>query len=62
MLLRVVAEPQAVAGDDLAGVRLVDPGEDPQQGGLAGAVEAEDDDPEPRSIARSTSVKISSEP
>ena len=40
----------------------VDAGQHPQQRGLAGAVEPEHDDPAPRSMARSTSVKISSEP
>ena len=43
VLLGVVAEPQAVAGHDLAGVGRLDPGQDPQQGGLAGTVQAEDD-------------------
>ena len=44
MLLGVVADLEAVAGDDPAGVGLVDAGEEPQQRGLAGAVQAEDDD------------------
>ena len=45
MLLGVVAELEPVPGHDLAGVGPVDAGEDPQQRGLAGAVEAEDHDP-----------------
>ena len=45
MLLGVVADLEPVPRHDLAGVRGVDAGEDPQQRGLAGAVEAEDDDP-----------------
>ena len=44
VLLRVVAELEPVARHDLAGVGLVDAREDPQHRGLAGAVEAEDDD------------------
>lgn len=44
VLLRVVADAQAVAGLEPAGVGLVDAGEDPQQRGLARAVEAEDHD------------------
>ena len=44
VLLRVVADLQTVAGLDLAGVGLVDAGEDAQQRGLAGAVQAEHDD------------------
>ena len=47
MLLRVVADLEPVAGLDLAGVGLVDAREDPQQRGLAGAVEAEHDDLRP---------------
>ena len=45
VLLGVVADLQPVARLDRAGVGLVDAGEDPQQRRLAGAVEAEDDDP-----------------
>ena len=45
MLLGVVADLEAVAGHDLAGVRGVDAGQDAQHGGLAGAVEAEDHHP-----------------
>ena len=45
MLLGVVAQLEAVPGRDDAGVGLVDPAEDPQQGGLARAVEPEDDHP-----------------
>ncbi len=44
VLLGVVAQPQPVAGVDRAGVRGLRAGEYPQQCGLAGAVEAEDDD------------------
>jgi hypothetical protein len=43
VLLGVVADLQAVAGLDDAGVGLVHAGEDPEQCGLAGAVEAEHD-------------------
>src|SRR3546814_13387210 len=42
-LVRSDLEP--VAGDHLTGVRLVDAREDPQHGGLAGTIEAEDHDP-----------------
>ena len=44
VLLRVVAEPQPVPGLHLAGVRRLEPGEDPQQRGLARAVQPEHDD------------------
>ncbi len=44
MLLRVVADLQPVPRHHLAGVGLVDAAQDAQQGGLARAVEAEDDD------------------
>jgi hypothetical protein len=43
VLLRVVAELQPVAGKHLTGVRVLDPREHAQQGGLARAVETEDD-------------------
>ncbi len=43
MLLGVVPQLEAVAGDDLAGVRRVDAGEDPQQGGLPGPVETDEE-------------------
>ena len=45
MLLGVVAELETVAGYDRAGVGPVDAGQDAQQGGLAGAVQAEDHHP-----------------
>ena len=45
VLLGVVAELEAVPRLDLAGVGLLDAGEHPQQGRLAGTVEAEDHDP-----------------
>ena len=45
VLLRVVAEPQAVAGRHLAGIGRLHAGQQPQQGGLAGPVEPEHHDP-----------------
>ncbi len=45
VFLGVVADLEAVAGADLAGVGLLDAAQDAQQGGLPGAVEAQDDDP-----------------
>src|SRR5262249_56760983 len=45
VLLRVIAELQPVTWDYLSGVRLFHAGEQPQQGGLARAVEAKHHDP-----------------
>ena len=44
MLLGVVADLQAVAGDDASGVRGFHAGQQTQKRGLARAVQAEDDD------------------
>ena len=41
VLLSVVADLEAMALDDLAGVGSLDTGEEPEQSGLAGAVEAQ---------------------
>ena len=45
MLLRVVANPRAVAQENLAGVRRVDPGKHAQQRCLASSVKSQYDDP-----------------
>ncbi len=46
-VLRQVADGEAARGDDLAGIGLVDAGQHPEQGGLAGPVRAAQADPFP---------------